>query len=47
MLSSKPIDLQSVYNEETMEWKLSFRLKKGIYATTMINEMTNGGCIQK
>lgn len=26
--------------------QLSFRLKKGLYATTMINEMTNGGAVE-
>ena len=26
--------------------KLSFCLRKGLYATTMINELTNGGCSQ-
>lgn len=25
---------------------LSFRLKKGLYATTLINEMTNGGAVE-
>ena len=26
--------------------RLSFKLKKGLYATTMINEMTNGGATE-
>ena len=27
--------------------RLSFKLKKGLYATSMINEMTNGGATER
>ena len=43
-IAAKPEQVESTYNKDDKTWKLSFRLKKGLYATTMINEMTYCGC---
>ena len=45
-IAAKPEQVESTYNKDDKTWKLAFRLKKGLYATTMVNEMTYCGCKQ-
>jgi tRNA(Glu) U13 pseudouridine synthase TruD len=33
-------------NSEEHSMVLSFKLRSGLYATTLLNEMSNGGCSQ-
>ena len=47
VIAAQPMELASEYGAAQKSWRVSFKLKKGLYATTMINEMTACGCIQK